>query len=75
MKIKASDLAAMRAACERVIATSNYVSWIAANPQHSQKRIRWDVLHASRYDVCALYSYLDDSHIDTALRSIFGHKA
>lgn len=34
-------------------------------------RYRWDVLHASRFDVCELYAQgLNDNHIDTALRSI-----
>ena len=34
------------------------------------KRYRWDLLHASRFPVTSLYSYLDDTHIDTALRNI-----
>lgn len=40
----------------------------------SAKRYRWDVLwHARQTDfVCnTLYKYLDDEHIDTALRKIF----
>jgi hypothetical protein len=39
----------------------------------SAKRYRWDVLYAAKLSawVCDnLYSYLDDSHIDTALRHI-----
>jgi hypothetical protein len=46
----------------------------------TDKRYRWDLTylagHASKTDSCtrficdALYSYLDDAHIDTALRSI-----
>lgn len=37
------------------------------------KRIRWDILHhtvTSRWIVDNIYPYADDTHIDTALRSI-----
>jgi len=36
------------------------------------ERFRWDALHASGFDTRALYDYLDDDHIDTALRRITG---
>lgn len=36
----------------------------------SDMRFRWDCLHISRFDVCSLYAYLNDSHIDTALKRI-----
>lgn len=38
-----------------------------------QKRMRWDCLHAvvpSKWVCDNLYPYMDDTHIDTALRSI-----
>ena len=41
-------------------------------------RFRWDLLYATTrlgyfsFDGCALYSYLNDTHIDTALRRITG---
>ena len=35
-----------------------------------EMRLRWDMLHASKYDVCSLYGYLNDTHIDTALKAI-----
>lgn len=38
-----------------------------------EKRFRWDLCHAaipSSWICDNLYSYLDDSHVDTALRSI-----
>lgn len=38
-----------------------------------EKRLRWDLFYAAKASTWAcdnLYSYLDDSHIDTALRSI-----
>lgn len=49
----------------------------------SDKRFRWDVLHASTINgkksmyfiTDELYPYLNDTHIDTALRKMFGHAA
>jgi len=38
-----------------------------------EKRFRWDLMYAANLSpwICDnLYSYMDDSHIDTALRSI-----
>lgn len=37
-----------------------------------EKRLRWDAFHSSRYAgiLSDLYAYVDDTHIDTALRSI-----
>jgi len=43
----------------------------------SNKRYRWDLFHAANLSLFAcrfLYSYLDDSHIDTALRKITNTK-
>ena len=38
-----------------------------------EERFRWDLLHATSVLVdIPLYDYLDDNHIDTALRSIVG---
>jgi len=36
----------------------------------SAKRHRWDMLWGSGYSITPLYSYLNDDHIDTALRRI-----
>ena len=38
----------------------------------SKERLAWDILHLSNYDTKALYSYLDDSNIQTALFKIIG---
>ena len=43
------------------------------NTGFSHMRYRWDILHASKHDMKYLYQYLDDSHIDTALRKILGN--
>ncbi len=34
------------------------------------KRYRWDLLHVAKIDVSELYKYLNDDHIDTALKAI-----
>ena len=46
----------------------------------SEMRFRWDVFYFAKIEgnstkwLCDnLYSYLNDSHIDTALRQYFGH--
>jgi hypothetical protein len=36
----------------------------------SNMRYRWDLLWASKFDVGKWYYYLNDTHIDTALRKI-----
>lgn len=37
-----------------------------------EKRLRWDAFHASKYGgiLSELYSYMNDEHIDTALKKI-----
>ena len=41
-------------------------------PKDIELRLRWDCLYASKaMDELPLYHYLNDNHIDTALRSIF----
>jgi len=35
-------------------------------------RYRWDALNASGLNIQRFYTYLNDSHIDTALRRIMG---
>lgn len=47
--------------------------------QVSLERTRWNILHLvpnePRIKWCnEVYEYLNDSHIDTALRKIFGHE-
>ena len=43
------------------------------NIKDIEKRLRWDAMYAanlSRYACDTLYTYCDDTHVDTALRSI-----
>jgi hypothetical protein len=35
-----------------------------------ETRLRWDLLWASKFDLTPLYQYMNDDHIDTALRCI-----
>jgi len=73
MKILRQDYLAMEAAifarftaADRVAIWSRYVA-----RDLTATRFRWDMLHASGFDVGALYrAGLDDKHIDTALRRI-----
>ncbi len=77
MKITATHLATLTEACTAAIPTlperNQYLS-----AGLTDKRYRWDVLHASRpngkpywkFLTDELYPYLDDTHIDTALRHI-----
>jgi hypothetical protein len=70
MKIKQEDYNNLKAAIKK----SHLF-----NPEHKQKyenegftdeRYRWDCLWTSKYNFNYLYKYLNDSHIDTALKSI-----
>lgn len=70
MKIKDSDLASLRAACESVLAQHPRAAAEYAARGLSHKRFRWDVLRASGFNTVGLYWYLNDDHIDTALRAI-----
>lgn len=76
MKIHADDLAAMRAAVAPLDTPTIRAAYASGDfPRASlcrdrDKRFRWDLLAASRFPVCDLYAYLNDVHIDTALRSI-----
>ena len=61
MKITTEDYQALASALGKVSA-------VEMPEDHSPMRRRWDLLHRSRFDVCSLYHYLNDDHIDTALR-------
>ena len=74
MKIKPEDLASMRARIAPLDTTERR-EWYRANrvtlrAKDLDMRYRWDLLHMSRFPTTSLYRYLDDTHIDTALRSL-----
>lgn len=85
MKIKPEDLAVLRAAIEpldtpdlrRIYRNSQFARTTAVTDLN--KRYRWDLLYMSRVKIgdgvgvkgdIDLYAYMDDEHIDTALRNI-----
>jgi hypothetical protein len=85
MKIRQPDLATLTAFVQPLDTPANrayYASRQFSNADRCKdvdKRYRWDLLYASRCKIgdgvgsqgdVNLYAYMDDSHIDTALRSI-----
>jgi hypothetical protein len=43
---------------------------VEGKSKNVEMRLRWDCLYASKLNVCAWYDYLNDSHLDTALRTV-----
>jgi hypothetical protein len=39
----------------------------------SNMRFNWDLARLAKIDICAYYSYLDDTHINTALAKAVGN--
>jgi hypothetical protein len=77
MKIKPEDYATLRAMIEPVMARVSVAQYRAVHPEFSDKRIRWDYFHAAgqpalRFLCDTLYLYMNDSHMDTALKAIVG---
>jgi len=78
MKILAEHYTHMAAAIAPVIARVDPASYRAqivaeGKSKNPDKRVRWDYLYAAKLSswICDnLYSYMDDAHIDTALRAI-----
>lgn len=71
MKITPEHYEVMREAIEPLINETERKSYEAAGL--SQKRYRWDLWRKAgllKFTVGELYQYLDDTHIDTALRKI-----
>lgn len=73
MKIKPEHLEHMRAAIAPLLAKHPEAPAQYKAAGLTPERYRWDVLHAAGLTpwICKnLYSYLNDSHVDTALRAI-----
>ncbi len=78
MKIHSKDLAVLEQAVRRAMSDNPTMASEYEVKGLSDKRLRWDLLRLSGLDVFGdgigthadlnLYAYLDDSHIDTALR-------
>lgn len=75
MKIKSEHFDYLKAAIEPIMARTPVAEYRAANPTFSDKRVRWDYLWAAKLSTWIsdnLYSYMNDTHIDTALKAIVG---
>jgi hypothetical protein len=77
MKITEQDLITLRGFVTPVLARVPVNEYRAANPQFSDKRVRWDYFHAAGRPALSflcdtLYKYMNDTHMDTALKSIVG---
>lgn len=70
MKIKTEHYSALKNACFAVLQRKPEAQAAYKVSGLSDTRFRWDVLHASQFSTALLYGYLNDAHIDTALRSI-----
>lgn len=77
MKIKPEHLAALQAMIQPVLERTPVAEYRKANPTFSDKRIRWDYFHAAGKPALSLlcdtlYKYMNDTHMDTALKAIVG---
>ena len=75
MKMLPDDFSAMKAAVLSVVERYPLAARDYSERGFSAERYRWDMLHASGFPTGPLYRYLDDSHIDTALRAIMSDAA
>lgn len=74
MKIEQAHFDRLQDAVQTALKTFPYTLDEYLKAGNSAKRYRWDVLwHAqqTRFVCNTLYKYLNDDHIDTALRKIF----
>ena len=76
LKIKPGDLDAIRAAVAPLDTDERRDAYARGDFPRAElcrdldKRYRWDLLHESGYRIVSLYDYLDDRHIDSALRAV-----
>lgn len=80
MKMTPEHYAKLEAGCKAVIAAHPDIAATYAKAGLTPKRRNWDILDAATIDgvtgsqwVCSLYSYLNDDHVDTALRRIMAN--
>jgi hypothetical protein len=71
MKINAIDYARLKEALQTGMRSRPDVKlsdYLTAGM--TERRFAWDMLHVSKFSFQGIYAYANDSHIDTALRSI-----
>lgn len=73
MKMLNTDFQGLSNSINAVVTEFPDVSGVYKRNGLSHERYRWDVFHVSKIYKKPLYEYLDDSHIDTALRKILGN--
>lgn len=77
MKITPQDFDKLKGFIEPVMMRLPVAEYRTANPQFSDKRVRWDYFHGAGKDALRflcdhLYTYMNDTHMDTALKAIVG---
>ncbi len=73
MKIRPEHYSKMKSDIMAVLSTIEQQRIAECRAALSEKRFRWDLMYAAKLTpfICSeLYSYMNDEHIDTALRSI-----
>lgn len=77
MKITKEDFAKLKSFIDPVLERVPVAEYRKENPTFSAKRVRWGYFHAAGQPalefLCGhLYSYMNDDHMDTALKTIVG---
>jgi hypothetical protein len=77
MKITPTDFKTLKGLLQPTLDRVSVSEYRKDNPTFSDKRVRWDFFYGAgapaRLFVCDhLYTYLNDTHIDTALKAIVG---
>ena len=71
LKIKKEDYNAISEKVNEVYNSFIGLRWSAYESKGlSAERYRWDIFHQSKFDCHEIYEYLNDSHIDSALKHI-----
>jgi hypothetical protein len=77
MKIQAEHLAELQRTIDAVKVRVPVAQYQAEHPEFSAKRVRWDYFHGTgqeglRFLCDVLYPYMNDEHMDTALKHVVG---
>ena len=72
MKMTKEDFEKVKRAVKEVIDENPNMQAEYERLDLTPMRYRWDVLWLSGFKITSLYHYLNDDHIDTALRRIVG---
>ena len=72
MKMKPSDFIRLELAIKATLEDLPKIKGKYKLAGYSKERFAWDILWESGFDIMPLYTYLNDSHIQTALIRIVG---